>query len=81
MVPAMKTSDQDQAIVSPCIRLCTLNEHDVCLGCGRTMQEICDWRAMDPVVRNQALERARLRRERLGDPFVWREPIGGSLED
>ena len=24
----------------PCIGICTLNEEDICIGCGRTVQEI-----------------------------------------
>ncbi|HAI97472.1 MAG: DUF1289 domain-containing protein [Cycloclasticus sp.] len=28
---------------SPCIRMCALNEEDVCLGCGRMLNEITSW--------------------------------------
>ncbi|MGB0238047.1 MAG: DUF1289 domain-containing protein [Cycloclasticus sp.] len=28
---------------SPCVRKCTLNEEDVCLGCGRKLNEITSW--------------------------------------
>jgi len=28
---------------SPCIRMCTLNEFDVCQGCGRLLNEITSW--------------------------------------
>jgi predicted Fe-S protein YdhL (DUF1289 family) len=32
------------AIRSPCIRLCTLDpETRICLGCGRTLDEIAGW--------------------------------------
>ena len=27
-------------IDDPCIGICTLNEDDICIGCGRTVQEI-----------------------------------------
>ncbi|MEE4292008.1 MAG: DUF1289 domain-containing protein [Cycloclasticus sp.] len=30
---------------SPCVRLCTLNEDDMCLGCGRLLNEITSWTA------------------------------------
>jgi predicted Fe-S protein YdhL (DUF1289 family) len=30
-------------IASPCINNCTLNEDDICLGCGRLIDEITDW--------------------------------------
>ena len=28
---------------SPCIRMCTLSEKDMCLGCGRKLNEITSW--------------------------------------
>ena len=28
---------------SPCVRLCTLNEEELCLGCGRLVNEIISW--------------------------------------
>ncbi len=30
-------------ISSPCVRNCCLDDADVCLGCGRTVQEIMHW--------------------------------------
>ena len=30
-------------IESPCIRNCCLDEQDICLGCGRTIEEIIRW--------------------------------------
>ena len=40
------TSDLHQnAIESPCIRQCTLNKEDVCVGCYRTLKEILNWQA------------------------------------
>lgn len=28
---------------SPCISVCTLDDDDRCLGCGRTLQQIAHW--------------------------------------
>jgi predicted Fe-S protein YdhL (DUF1289 family) len=28
---------------SPCIKLCKLNEHKICVGCYRTLDEIKNW--------------------------------------
>ncbi len=36
---------------SPCRRQCTLDEHDVCVGCGRTITEICGWSTLDEAER------------------------------
>lgn len=34
-----------KATASPCVGVCRLKEDDViCLGCGRTQEEIRDWR-------------------------------------
>jgi len=30
---------------SPCVRNCCLDEHDVCMGCGRELQEILRWQS------------------------------------
>lgn len=30
---------------SPCVRRCTLDERDLCIGCGRTLDEILEWSA------------------------------------
>lgn len=31
---------------SPCVRNCTLNDQDICLGCGRTLEDITSWTKM-----------------------------------
>ena len=28
---------------SPCVRVCTLNGDNVCIGCGRSCEEIKNW--------------------------------------
>ena len=33
-------------VKSPCIKNCELNEKKVCVGCGRTVYEIANWRIM-----------------------------------
>ena len=32
-----------EAGASPCNQVCTLDDRDVCLGCGRTIDEIAAW--------------------------------------
>jgi predicted Fe-S protein YdhL (DUF1289 family) len=34
------------AVASPCNRVCTLNDDSVCLGCGRTLDDITRWSTM-----------------------------------
>lgn len=47
---------------SPCVRNCCLDEQDVCLGCGRSLDEIRDWSAAADPERQKILERAAGRR-------------------
>jgi predicted Fe-S protein YdhL (DUF1289 family) len=49
---------------SPCVRNCCLDEHDICLGCGRQLQEILRWHQSSDAEREAILAQARLRRER-----------------
>jgi predicted Fe-S protein YdhL (DUF1289 family) len=58
------------AVPSPCQRLCTLDAEDVCMGCGRTIAEICGWSAMDDPARRRVLEQA----ERRVAPYRARFP-------
>jgi predicted Fe-S protein YdhL (DUF1289 family) len=37
------TSGSAEAGASPCNQVCTLDGRDVCLGCGRTIEEIAAW--------------------------------------
>lgn len=49
-------------VESPCIRRCTLDEDDICVGCHRSMAEIMAWQGMTDEERTQALARAAERR-------------------
>ncbi len=33
---------------SPCVKICTLDDHNVCVGCFRTLEEIQLWSRMTP---------------------------------
>ena len=33
----------EPAVESPCVRLCTLGHDNVCVGCFRSLEEICAW--------------------------------------
>lgn len=38
---------------SPCVRNCCLDEADICLGCGRHLEEIIQWSSADDARRLQ----------------------------
>ena len=50
---------------SPCVRNCCLDDQKVCLGCFRTITEICDWHEASAREKLEILARSRARyRER-----------------
>jgi predicted Fe-S protein YdhL (DUF1289 family) len=42
---------------SPCIRHCTLDAQDVCVGCRRTLDEILRWTTMTAAERQAVMAR------------------------
>jgi predicted Fe-S protein YdhL (DUF1289 family) len=56
--PSETDNDRKPMIESPCVKVCTLDARSgLCLGCGRSVDEIARWSAMS------AAERARVMRE------------------
>ena len=51
------------SIPSPCVRNCCLDDNDVCLGCFRTITEICGWSAASEAEKAEILARCGLRRQ------------------
>jgi uncharacterized protein len=50
-------------VESPCIKVCVLDASNVCVGCGRTLEEIAGWSRMGVDEQRNACERAALRRQ------------------
>ena len=50
-----------ETIESPCVRNCCLDENDVCMGCHRTLTEICGWQAASQAEKLAILEHCRER--------------------
>jgi predicted Fe-S protein YdhL (DUF1289 family) len=48
-------------LASPCVRDCCLDEAEVCMGCGRELQEILRWHAAPDEERESILAAAKLR--------------------
>ena len=49
-------------VASPCVRRCTLDQGDVCIGCGRTLNDIRQWGTMSNEQRGECVARAAQRR-------------------
>ncbi|MEL7538973.1 MAG: DUF1289 domain-containing protein [Pseudomonadota bacterium] len=43
--------------LSPCVRICTLDDSNICIGCGRTLDEITRWSRLDGDERRQIMDR------------------------
>ncbi|SMH55446.1 DUF1289 domain-containing protein [Azospirillum agricola] len=61
-------------VPSPCVRLCTLDGADVCLGCFRSIGEIKAWGGLDADGRRAVLAGAERRRAQAA-PSPWRMAV------
>jgi uncharacterized protein len=50
-------------VESPCVNVCTLNAQQVCIGCGRTIEEIAVWSRLGREERLAVCERAARRKQ------------------
>ena len=55
------TAAEQDVVLSPCRRECCLDDDDVCVGCGRLLTEIREWKAADSPRRRQIIELAQAR--------------------
>ncbi|WP_341852283.1 DUF1289 domain-containing protein [Vibrio vulnificus] len=51
----------DAFLQNPCVRNCCLNEHDICLGCGRTLEEILNWSCAAEAEKHEILRKSQER--------------------
>jgi hypothetical protein len=61
-----KSSDIYRDTDSPCSKVCTLDDNDICIGCLRTLDEIGAWGSADRQARLQILDNAAAREQNLG---------------
>lgn len=66
MMQAPPETPPGDHVPSPCIRLCTLDQSDVCVGCYRKLDDIIAWRGLDPAERLAVLAAADRRRAAAG---------------
>jgi predicted Fe-S protein YdhL (DUF1289 family) len=54
---AADSAPRPTMIVSPCVKICTLDARSwLCLGCGRTIDEIARWTAMSVAERIRVID-------------------------
>lgn len=61
----MKIDDDRKPTRNPCVRQCCLDEHDICLGCGRSLPEILAWQSYSEQQRQQITLAIARRREQV----------------
>ena len=59
----MSDIDYSLRVESPCVRKCTLDDEDICVGCFRSIDEICAWSSASDDERRAILEQVAARRE------------------
>ncbi|MGB0494776.1 MAG: DUF1289 domain-containing protein [Kangiellaceae bacterium] len=55
--------NENEAVRSPCVSNCCLDEKDVCLGCYRHVDEILVWRSANTAEKMQILKNCSERKE------------------
>jgi len=55
-------SNVSPAVPSPCISVCRLDEHKICTGCWRHVEDIREWRAATDERRREIVQQASDRR-------------------
>lgn len=64
----MAESVTKKDVKSPCISVCALDDHDICIGCYRSLDEIARWRTMSEAERVQVMHEVALRAKK-NNPF------------
>lgn len=57
---------RDERPLSPCILLCTLDDHKRCLGCGRTLEQISSWALMSTSKQWDVVDELAVREREIG---------------
>jgi uncharacterized protein len=55
---------------SPCINVCTLDAQKICIGCGRSIEEIAVWSRLGDEERRAVCERAARRKQSISTSEV-----------
>lgn len=60
---ATPVTDGNPRPESPCVRKCTLDRDDICVGCFRSIDEICAWGGASESRRREILQNTARRRQ------------------
>lgn len=48
---------EPERVSSPCVSICCLDADDLCIGCYRTADEICDWSGLSADGKREVLQK------------------------
>lgn len=54
-------------IPRPCNKICTLNSDHLCIGCGRSREEIGRWTQLSDAEKQRVVEKAKARLDAMGE--------------
>jgi predicted Fe-S protein YdhL (DUF1289 family) len=60
-------------IVSPCKNTCSVNKDNVCLGCGRTVDEITGWEASNSELKQEIVINSDKRLKEIQAQWPWKQ--------
>jgi len=73
MVRTFTSSSRNRKTIG-ILRICSLNEDDICLCCFRSLEEVVQWRQSSELQKRQVLNQAKARnadhRRKLGGKFL-----------
>ncbi len=62
-------AQNEKSVQSPCKRKCQLSERQVCVGCGRTIDDITNWPRMSEAAKQKCVDDSAARLEALTGIF------------
>lgn len=65
--PELNKPVKEAVITSPCVSICCLDEHDICLGCYRSCDEITQWGKMNNEQRKAVMKKVAEREQDSGN--------------
>jgi predicted Fe-S protein YdhL (DUF1289 family) len=61
MIALRMSTPLPDPLASPCVRNCCLDDDNVCMGCGRSLEEIIQWGSASDADKSAILARSRER--------------------
>lgn len=56
-----------EAVKSPCVSVCALNDDGICIGCWRSVDEIAEWSELDNDRKREVIKSAQQRARESGN--------------